>query len=299
MIAFYYGLTGFACVIYYRRELFNSARNFVMIGVLPDARRADAAGHPREVLHRPERPGQLRVRRLVARPRTAAGHRDRLAGLRRACSCCGGGPPATASSSRAGPRSSTRRCSRPPPRRDRRPEWPSRSWATTEPRARAPCSHAVTALAAELGDSLVVVFAYQVSRLGGEVHDYEEVLREHGRTVLEEARAVAGEAGVEIELVMRESSPAEALIEVADEHDARLHRRRLLRRAPAQERARRVDADTAAAPLRAARSRRPRARVMPAPVAAPCAPRRGSATLLARMTSSLALRLLLLPPRGE
>ena len=33
MIAFYYGLTGFACVIYYRRELFNSARNFVMIGV--------------------------------------------------------------------------------------------------------------------------------------------------------------------------------------------------------------------------------------------------------------------------
>jgi amino acid transporter len=35
MIAFYYGLTGFACVIYYRRELFNSARNFVMIGVLP------------------------------------------------------------------------------------------------------------------------------------------------------------------------------------------------------------------------------------------------------------------------
>ena len=35
MIAFYYGLTGFACVIYYRHELLNSARNFVMIGVLP------------------------------------------------------------------------------------------------------------------------------------------------------------------------------------------------------------------------------------------------------------------------
>src|SRR5204862_7639443 len=35
MFAFYYGLTGFACVVYYRRELFNSARNFVMIGVLP------------------------------------------------------------------------------------------------------------------------------------------------------------------------------------------------------------------------------------------------------------------------
>ncbi len=35
MIAFYYGLTGFACVIYYRRELFNSARNFLLIGVAP------------------------------------------------------------------------------------------------------------------------------------------------------------------------------------------------------------------------------------------------------------------------
>src|SRR4051795_6928734 len=35
MIAFYYGLTGFACVIYYRRELFNSVRNFVLIGVAP------------------------------------------------------------------------------------------------------------------------------------------------------------------------------------------------------------------------------------------------------------------------
>jgi amino acid transporter len=35
MIAFYYGLTAFACVIYYRRELLKSAKNFVLIGVLP------------------------------------------------------------------------------------------------------------------------------------------------------------------------------------------------------------------------------------------------------------------------
>lgn len=35
MIAFYYGLTGFACTIYYRRQLFDSARNFLFIGVLP------------------------------------------------------------------------------------------------------------------------------------------------------------------------------------------------------------------------------------------------------------------------
>jgi amino acid transporter len=34
-IAFYYGFTGFACVIFYRRHLFSSAKNFLFIGVLP------------------------------------------------------------------------------------------------------------------------------------------------------------------------------------------------------------------------------------------------------------------------
>jgi amino acid transporter len=34
-IAFYYGFTGFACVIFYRRELFKTAKNFFYIGVLP------------------------------------------------------------------------------------------------------------------------------------------------------------------------------------------------------------------------------------------------------------------------
>jgi len=35
MIAFYYGLTGFACVWFYRRNLTSSVRNLVMQGVLP------------------------------------------------------------------------------------------------------------------------------------------------------------------------------------------------------------------------------------------------------------------------
>lgn len=34
-IAFYYGLTGIACVVFYRRELFKSAKNFVFIGLAP------------------------------------------------------------------------------------------------------------------------------------------------------------------------------------------------------------------------------------------------------------------------
>jgi hypothetical protein len=35
MIAFYYALTGFACTIYYRRELTKSVKNFLFIGVGP------------------------------------------------------------------------------------------------------------------------------------------------------------------------------------------------------------------------------------------------------------------------
>jgi amino acid transporter len=35
MIAFYIGLTGFACTIYYRREIFRSAKNFFFVGLGP------------------------------------------------------------------------------------------------------------------------------------------------------------------------------------------------------------------------------------------------------------------------
>jgi amino acid transporter len=35
MIAFYYGITGYACVVYYRRVLFSSVKTFVLAGVAP------------------------------------------------------------------------------------------------------------------------------------------------------------------------------------------------------------------------------------------------------------------------
>ena len=34
-IAFYYGITGFACAIYYRKELFKSVKNLLYLGVIP------------------------------------------------------------------------------------------------------------------------------------------------------------------------------------------------------------------------------------------------------------------------
>jgi nucleotide-binding universal stress UspA family protein len=78
---------------------------------------------------------------------------------------------------------------------------------------------AAVALAGELGDGVVAVFAYTVGRLGGEVSDYAQALHEHAQTVLEEARSTGGEG---IEVVELEQSPAEALIEVADQRDARM-----------------------------------------------------------------------------
>ena len=63
-IAFYYGLTGFACVIYYRRHIFKSFKNFIFIGARPAARGA----HPQRPLRGGDLlllgPGQLVLRRL-------------------------------------------------------------------------------------------------------------------------------------------------------------------------------------------------------------------------------------------
>jgi hypothetical protein len=36
-VCFYYGFTGLACALYYRRELFKSARNFLLAGLIPVA----------------------------------------------------------------------------------------------------------------------------------------------------------------------------------------------------------------------------------------------------------------------
>jgi nucleotide-binding universal stress UspA family protein len=78
---------------------------------------------------------------------------------------------------------------------------------------------AAVALGGELGDDVVAVFAYTVGRLGGEVADYAAALHEHARETLEDARSVGGEG---LEVVELEQAPAEALIAVADERDARM-----------------------------------------------------------------------------
>ena len=78
---------------------------------------------------------------------------------------------------------------------------------------------AAVELAAELGDGVVAVFAYTVGRLGGEVSDYAAAMHEHARGVLDEARSVGCEG---IEVVELQQPPVDALIEVADQRDARM-----------------------------------------------------------------------------
>ncbi len=78
MIAFYYGLTGFACAIYYRRELFKNAKTFLFMGLAPAARRPGPGFRLRQVRHRLGRSGQLGVRRLVVWAGTASRYRHRV-----------------------------------------------------------------------------------------------------------------------------------------------------------------------------------------------------------------------------
>ena len=78
MIAFYIGITGFACAIYYRRELTRSVKNFFFVGVGPALRRRDPLLPPDRKRDRTLRPGQLRIGQLLARARAAAGDRRLL-----------------------------------------------------------------------------------------------------------------------------------------------------------------------------------------------------------------------------
>jgi nucleotide-binding universal stress UspA family protein len=77
--------------------------------------------------------------------------------------------------------------------------------------------------AGALGDEVTVVFGYAPPGLwGGEIVEHEDAIEERGQKVLDEAKHQAEAAGatIEVELVARKAS--EAIVEVADERDARM-----------------------------------------------------------------------------
>jgi nucleotide-binding universal stress UspA family protein len=79
------------------------------------------------------------------------------------------------------------------------------------------------ALGAQLGDGVVVVFGYAPPGIwGGEIAEHEEAIEEYGEKVTAQAREHARTHGVEVEVELVAKRPAEALISVADERDARM-----------------------------------------------------------------------------
>ena len=78
-------------------------------------------------------------------------------------------------------------------------------------------------IAGELGDSVVVVFGYAPPGLwGGEIAEHEEAIEELGEKVVAKAKAQAAERGIEIETLLVAKRAAEALIDTAEQRQARM-----------------------------------------------------------------------------
>jgi nucleotide-binding universal stress UspA family protein len=86
--------------------------------------------------------------------------------------------------------------------------------------AQAALDHAL-GLAAELGDEVVVAFGYDPGGPGEEYKAHRELVREIGERATAEAVGKAREAGVEVEVALRDERPVEALVALAAERDAR------------------------------------------------------------------------------
>jgi nucleotide-binding universal stress UspA family protein len=90
------------------------------------------------------------------------------------------------------------------------------------------CAKAALRTALEVGraygEPVTIAFGYELSPVGGELHDYHAALKDLATSRLNEARElVSGEAGeVEVEVVIVERAPAQGLAELATERDARL-----------------------------------------------------------------------------
>lgn len=72
------------------------------------------------------------------------------------------------------------------------------------------------------GEKVIIAFGYELSPVGGELHDYHLALRDMATQRLREGQAAAADADIEIEAVVVEQGPARGLVALATERDARL-----------------------------------------------------------------------------
>jgi nucleotide-binding universal stress UspA family protein len=88
------------------------------------------------------------------------------------------------------------------------------------------CAKAALRVAVEVGraygEPVTIAYGYDVSPVGGQDHDYLEALRELGTQRLQEARALIGDSAGQVDAVIVEEAPAKALVQLADERDARV-----------------------------------------------------------------------------
>ncbi len=68
----------------------------------------------------------------------------------------------------------------------------------------------------------MIAFGYELSPIGGEVADYAAALKELALQRVTEAAELALGEGATVEAVIVEQAPARALVELADERDARV-----------------------------------------------------------------------------
>jgi nucleotide-binding universal stress UspA family protein len=76
-------------------------------------------------------------------------------------------------------------------------------------------------LARDLGTKLIITYAYDPARIGGEVRDLDQALETRGETVTAEALEKAKAAGVEAGVEIRKEKPSVALSAVASQRQAR------------------------------------------------------------------------------
>ncbi len=77
-------------------------------------------------------------------------------------------------------------------------------------------------LANDLDDEVVVVFGYEPYRMGGEIQDHRAALEELGNRVGNAAVDRARSQGAKAQLRLVDTEAPQALVDVADEFDARM-----------------------------------------------------------------------------
>ncbi|HYN18072.1 MAG TPA: universal stress protein [Actinomycetes bacterium] len=87
--------------------------------------------------------------------------------------------------------------------------------------ARAALSQAVE-LARLFGTKVVIAFAYEPPAIGAEMSDHRHALEDRGKALTQEALQLVAGSGVEASAAVVDARPADGLLALAEEHQARM-----------------------------------------------------------------------------